>query len=266
MPYHHACQTRSGRLAFSSHDEARALWDAVLLHVPDPVALCLMPDHIHLLHRQDVGRALGLALRGYARWRNTRHRVRGPLWKRQGRPDEVHGATKLRRSERYIHLNPCRAFLVTDPLAWPWSTHRDRVGLAVPAVRPPVPDPVGYHQYVSADPSVDRLGTALPLAQDLPDADAILAAISELTRTAGPLGRGAVRTLAVRSLRTLTPLTVRQIVQTLGVSRRTVLRRPASWTPAVRVVSQVAGDPRFAGLQPGDLRRFPTWARYRSRA
>jgi putative transposase len=267
MPHHHAVRSRPDQLAFRSHDEARGLWLAILKRVSDPLALCLMPDHVHLLHILDVSKELGLALRGYARWRNRRNETRGPLWTRPSPPEAVHGAIKLRRSVRYIHLNPCRARLVTDPLAWPWSTHRDRVGLAVPQFRPTVPDPHAFHHYVSADPTVAVQGTLLPVGADRSPADAVFAAVSAVTRSPwGRLsGKGPARRLLVVCLRLFTDLTIAAIAGETGLNRRTVQRIPPQWTPAVRVVSQVLGDPRFSGLATGDLTLVPAWHRYRGR-
>ncbi|MCP4806384.1 MAG: hypothetical protein GY884_13655 [Proteobacteria bacterium] len=72
---------------------------------------------------------------------------------------------------RYIHLNPCRAGLASDPLAWRWSTHRDLVGAVVD---PWVPldrwaewtsmDAAELHSYIASDPSTDVTGTPMPEA------------------------------------------------------------------------------------------------------
>ncbi len=267
MPHHFAVRTRPGRLAFTSQTEARALWDAVLAQVPSPLALCLMPDHVHLLHKADVSRALGLALRSHARWRNRRHGLRGPLWRRVGAPEPVKPGLKLQRSVRYIHLNPCRARLVDDPLAWPWSTHRDRVGLVVPATRRPDPDPVAFHAYVSADPSVAVQGTLLPQGIDRPRPDQVFAAVSALTRSpwSRMSRRGSARDLWLQSLRAFTELTQAGVAREAGVGLRTVERVGSRNTPELRIVGRVLGDPRFAALEEGDLRRHPRWRRYAGR-
>jgi len=71
-------------------------------------------------------------------------------------------------------LNPCRDGLVRDPLAWPWSTHRDAVGavaepwvtaatLARELARPRNGFEGWLHRYVSADPSVAVTGTPFPV-------------------------------------------------------------------------------------------------------
>ncbi len=267
MAMHHTCRSRRGTLAFRTHPEARALWDAILHQVPDPMALCLMPDHVHLLHRRDVHQALGRALGSYARRRNGLRGQQGRVWQRQPPPDPVEGTTKQRRSERYIHLNPCRARLVADPLAWPWSTHRDRLGLAVPGCVPAVPDPSRFHAYVSADPTVHVNGTPLPALRDMGTMDGITAAVSALTRATPPMlaQRGPARSTLLRSLRCLSDRSPADLADALGLHRASLYRVLDIWTPDVRIVAQVLGDPRFAALQEHDLRHQPSWARYRFR-
>ncbi len=267
MAFHHTCRSLPGSLAFRTHAEAGLLWDLVLRHVPDPLALCLMPDHVHLLHRRDVHHSLGQALAAFAQARNHRRGHRGAAWQRQPAPEPCDGPTKTRRSERYIHLNPCRAGLVSDPLAWPWSTHRDRLGLAVPTRVTVVPNPHGFHAYVSADPTVHVNGTPLPAITESATIDDIAAAVSALTRsTADQLDhRGPPRHTLIRSLRCLSDLSVADLARATGLHRATLYRVPGIWTPDVRTVAQVLGDPRFAALQPWDLRRMAGWGRYRSR-
>ena len=99
-------------------------------------------------------------------------------------------ATKARRTVRYVHLNPCRAHLAVDPLAWPFSTHRDRLGCAARPVLPQARDPEAFHRYVSSDPSVDPTGTPLPArALATRDLDRLAEAVSSAARTPGAAWR-----------------------------------------------------------------------------
>ncbi len=166
---------------------------------------------------------------------------------------------KLRRNERYIHLNPCRARLIDDPLAWPWSTHRDRVGLAWPCAVPTRTDPAAFHRYVSADPSVAVDGTLLPCRLDGGTAEQVYAAVSALTRSPAERLqlRGPARTLWIQSLRLLTELTQPAIAREVGVCLSTVQRLPPRWTPEIRLVRRVLGDRRFPALDDGAA----AWAR-----
>ncbi len=92
------------------------------------------------------------------------------------------------------------------------------------------------------------------------------AAVSAVTRT--PLedlqARGPARTLLLRSATCLSPLPIEVLARQLGSSRTTLKRlRRRGLSPQVRVVERVLGDPRFAALDDRDLRREPTWRRYR---
>ena len=108
-------------------DKADWLWLKLRRTFPSVLAACLMPDHIHLLLApgvaRDLSRRLGGVLSGFAR------RARAPgYWAPVGTPTVVPNIRHLRRTVRYIHMNPWREGLVADPLCWPWSTHRDAIG------------------------------------------------------------------------------------------------------------------------------------------
>ncbi len=268
MLLHLVAHTLPGTVAFRTWVEARALWDRVVPAVPGLVALVLMPDHLHLLHGADVRRPLAAALSGYARWRNHQRGERGPLFHPVPPPEELVDDDKVRRSIRYVALNPCRARLVADPLAWPFSSYRDSVGLAVPSVRRPDGDPHELHAYVSADPTVDVRGSALPVApHQVPTPEAVAHAVSALTRT--PLGglrrRGPARRLFLRAAKALCPCSGRDLARLAGCSDSAVAHAPSALDAEVRLVARVVDDPRFDALFEGDLRATPGWRRYRGR-
>ena len=149
------------------------LWRRLRRAFPSAVAACLMPDHVHLIvshhgHTGIKGSArLGKVLSGQAR-----HLRASRLWE-PARRAPIRDRDKLLRQVRYVHLNPCRARLVDDPLRWPWSTHRGAVGAEheawVPADRLcKALDGVAagfaewFHGYVSSDPTVAVAGTTFP--------------------------------------------------------------------------------------------------------
>ncbi|MBI4704176.1 MAG: hypothetical protein HY744_23960, partial [Deltaproteobacteria bacterium] len=91
-------------------------------------------------------------------------------WEPVPPPEIIPDLKHLRRLVRYLALNPCRAGLASDPLSWPWSTHRDVVGavadpwidgsrLAAALVLPAQGFAVAHHAYVSGDPCVSTAGT-----------------------------------------------------------------------------------------------------------
>lgn len=265
---HQVARALPGRLLFTSWSEGRALWDRVVRAAPGLTALCLMPDHLHLLHEADLREPLAHALSGHTRWLNARRRRAGPLMEPLQAPGPLRDDGKVRRNVRYVHLNPCRAHLVADPLAWPLSTHRDAVGLAAFPVVPVRRDPEGFHRYVSSDPLVRVDGTELPrVTVAVPDATQVLHATSAVTRTPLPdlLRRSPARALYLKAARTLTPESHRTIADGVGLTRWAVLKHRPREDERVRAVARAAGDPRFPPLWDVDLRESRGWLRYRDR-
>jgi hypothetical protein len=255
-----------GDSLWRSHEEALALWNRLL--VLQPAALCLMPDHAHALteHYDRVGFARILS--GYARWR-SHHRGEpgGRVWLEHPEPRRPSGSLHLRRSFRYIALNPCRDGLVDDPLSWVWSTHRDSVGLAWPPVVRPSRQPERLHGYVSSDPSVGVEGTSLPVCRSdagKPTWRMLVAAASALTRTspARLATPGPGRQVLVAAARQSGGFSLAQIASSLGVSRWTVQREPAPHPDVVALVTRICGDSRFPLLFDERLDRNRRWRRY----
>lgn len=246
--FHHVARTRQG-LLFRNNQQARQLWKTVLRACPGLTAACLMPNHIHLQHPRDLRATLGRALGGYVRWYNHNQGLKGPLLHPLPEPVWAKGPLKVRRDMRYIHLNPCRAGLCADPLAWAWSTHRDRVGLSLNPVLRADRQPQQTHRYVSGDPSTAVDGTPWPMGRAEPSIWDIQGAVSELTRTpmAQMQQRSAARSLWVHSLKAFghPPSLVQHHT---GLSRRSYARAPSASNRAVQLVAQLAGDPRFPGL------------------
>ncbi len=254
------------------HDwrEALDLWKRLLALGPVQ-AIAIMPDHVHRVSRAVDPEAWHGVLSGYARWRNNRRGEPGRgVWLPSPPPEQVKGSKHLLRTLRYVHLNPCRDKLATDPLEWPFTTHRDRVGLAIPSVVQPHHDPAWYHARVSGDPSVRVEGTDLPFGRQAmapPTFVEIEAAVSALTRTITDdlRQRGPSRTLLIQALVTLTALSKSAIAAKLGVSHSAVSRAPTLPLATASVIERVLGDTRFAPLLEGDLTWQPAWRRYRER-
>jgi len=269
---HQVARAASGTLLFTTSEEGVALWGFIVSQVPGLVALCVMPDHVHLVVRSDAREALGRAMRAYARWRNCRRGQAGPVWQRQPGARLLVDGQKVRRAVRYVHLNPCRARIVRDPLEWPLSTHRDALGLVLAPARPRHGDPGAFHRYVSADPTVDVGGSPLPVPGQPPPAGpggllTIRDAVSAVARCpVSEFGRrGPARTLLTRCLRLWSTEPVARIAEQLGMHPSSVRRVAATPDSATRVVAKVLGDHRFAALTAGDLRDAPGWGRYHDR-
>ncbi len=257
-----------GTLLFRTWHEAHGLWEAIARHVPRIEALVLMPDHVHLLAEADAARPLSIAMRAWAFRRNRLRGEAGAVWSHEPHARPVADARHARRAERYIYLNPVRAGLVDDPLAWPFSTLRDALGLAVAPVRGAVARPVALLDYVAHDLdgglSGSRLPEAPPVGGRFSEAQ-VLRAVSSLARTPVPVlrRRGPGRTLLIASLRVLAATSNARVAALAGVSARTVSRVPARLDREVARVARVCGDPRFFSLEAGDLRDL--WPRYAGR-
>jgi REP element-mobilizing transposase RayT len=256
---HFAPRARPGSKLFRTWAEARALWDALTQRVP-ATALVVMPDHVHLLaSAPNAASRLAAAMNAYAQWRNHQRGERGPVWKHRDAATPVRAGQHRHRTLRYLYLNPCRAGLVDDPLAWPFSTYRDAVGLAIPALHRARPDPAAFHAHVSADATTDLAGTPLPSGSVLAPGTArlhdVVATVSSLTRT--PLADlrrpGPPRRLLLRAAREIVDPPARALATLLHI-HPTIVRR--SWSrphPDAATVAQVLGDPRFAALDDGVL-------------
>lgn len=269
---HAIVRSQPGTLLFATWSEALALWTRIVARMT-PLALVLMPDHLHAILRDDAERQrLADALNGFAQWRNRGHGLRGAVVVHREVCTPVHGRAQLLRTHRYIHLNPCRGGLVDDPLAWPFSTHRDALGCAVPPIVKPTDDGARFHAFVCGDAS-DAAGASPPPIADarterLP-LQVVVDAVSAATRTpvSQLAGRRDVVTLLVTASLALSDARVGEVADIVRLSRPTVRRYRLLRTPkldtATRVIARIAGDPRFAGLGDGDLRLTPRWHTYR---
>jgi len=90
-------------------------------------AYALMSNHVHILATPNASGAIGMMMqdvgRRYVRVINTLHARTGTLWEARFRSSLIDSENYLLVCQRYIELNPVRAGIVTDPAAYPWSSH-----------------------------------------------------------------------------------------------------------------------------------------------
>lgn len=246
--YHHVSRTRSGPL-FHTTDEACSLWERLRQAFPAAKAMCLMGNHVHVQHPENVRLKLASVMAGHARSLSGRYAPPGKFMEPGPAPSFADKPRRVRRETRYIHLNPCRAGLVCDPLSWPWSTYRDAVGLGRGV---PVADPWRLHQYTAQDDSV-AAGSELPVQRGTPDIWQLEAAVSELLCV--PLDqlrrRGPVRRMWVQAARELTDLPAGAIGAHIGLSASAVRRVGPLPDQARCCLERLVGDPRFPGIPAG---------------
>lgn len=266
--FHFARRARKGLVLFHDHTEAHALWTAMSRAFPDVIAMCLMPDHVHLILPTEARLRFARAASGYTRWLVRRGGPRH-LWDPIPPPVRIPDPAHLRRTVRYVLLNPCRAGLVPDPLSWPWSTHRDRVGLTAFPVGPIDRDPVSFHAWVSGDPAVAIAGTALPVAPEPAgfDWDEVCQAACAVLRVVPGAEAAADRRLELQVAWMVGMRDIGRLCDHAAASRSVVYAAVAGlgppWSPAVdRQVAmsvRVLGDGRF-GWTPLDA--LPGAGRY----
>lgn len=128
------------------------------------IAFCFMTNHIHLAIQVDqvpLSRIMqNLAFR-YTRYINWQQRRIGHLFQGRFKSIVVDSSRYLKQLVRYIHLNPVRAGLVTQPEAYRWSSHNvylrntelawlDPSVLLTSFAEIPLKAIANFHDYVSA--------------------------------------------------------------------------------------------------------------------
>ena len=96
------------------------------------IAYCLMPNHYHLLVRQDAdqpaGRLPAAVFNSYTKALNKRCGRTGALFEGRYRAVDVDREEYLLHLCRYIHGNPVKGGLVEHVEAWPYSNYHEWVG------------------------------------------------------------------------------------------------------------------------------------------
>jgi len=134
-------------------DEVRTCCEFLL------VGYVVMPEHIHLLIseprvgtpstvmqvlKQRVSRALRRKKRSNPNqmhlWQRAPNNESRSFWQRRFYDFNVWSKKKRIEKLNYMHMNPVKRGLVTDPKLWPWSSYRfyqyREKGLCAPDVEP----------------------------------------------------------------------------------------------------------------------------------
>jgi putative transposase len=93
---------------------------------------CLMPNHFHLLIRQDGDRPAGLlsqrVFNSYSKAYNKRYQHSGTLFEGPYKVRPVAQTADLLHLCRYIHANPVKDGFVANPGDWPYSNYLEWAG------------------------------------------------------------------------------------------------------------------------------------------
>lgn len=123
LAWHLTARTLPGTRPFLSEVRCRQLWSALKREFTSCYAAVIMPNHFHLVvpgseQLRTLKWRMGVVMRSVSQ-------SSGPdfvRWSPAPDAQPVVDAIKLQTIIRYVHLNPVRAALTRDPLAWRWST------------------------------------------------------------------------------------------------------------------------------------------------
>lgn len=97
------------------------------------IAHCLMPNHYHLLLRQDgevsLSKFINVVFNAYVQALNKQLGRKGTLFEGRFKHVHVDKDEYILHLCRYIHLNPVKAALVSRPEEWAFSDYRRWVGM-----------------------------------------------------------------------------------------------------------------------------------------
>jgi putative transposase len=121
----------------------------------DLFAVCLMPNHFHVVlrpcERDAVGRWMHWLLTSHAQRYNRAHAIDGRVWQGRYKAFPIEGGHHLLTVLRYVERNAVRANLVRRARDWRWCSASWRTG---PASRkalltePPVALPCDWNEFV----------------------------------------------------------------------------------------------------------------------
>lgn len=95
--------------------------------IVDILCYCLMPNHFHLLVKQNQENGISEFMRkfihSYTKYRNAKYNRQGPVFQGMFKAIRVESDEQLIHLSRYIHLNPLVSFIVKDLKFYPWSSY-----------------------------------------------------------------------------------------------------------------------------------------------
>jgi REP element-mobilizing transposase RayT len=93
-------------------------------------SICLMTNHFHMIvgtGNTQIWKIMHKLLLSYASSYNMRYKLTGHLFENRYIGQLIEDETYLLEASRYIHLNPVKAQMVREPLAYKYSSYADFV-------------------------------------------------------------------------------------------------------------------------------------------
>lgn len=91
-------------------------------------AYCLMPNHVHLLVKEDklsIGKIIKRLADSFVYYYNHKYQRDGHLFKERYRSEPVNDMAYFTMLLRYIHRNPVEAQLIKNVIDYPYSSWRE---------------------------------------------------------------------------------------------------------------------------------------------
>lgn len=88
-------------------------------------AYCLMPNHYHYLIETmdiEIWTIMKFYSQMYTKYFNEKYDRDGALFRGRYHSCEIRSDQYFLQTSRYIHLNPCKANIITNPEAYKWSS------------------------------------------------------------------------------------------------------------------------------------------------
>lgn len=117
-------------------DQRQEIWNRLQKEKTnsDIISYCLMPNHFHLLLKQNtengISKFLANLQNSYARYFNIKNERTGPLFQGQFKAVKIDSEEQLLHVSRYIHLNPYSSAIIktsNDLLSYPWSSFQEYI-------------------------------------------------------------------------------------------------------------------------------------------
>jgi len=121
------------------------------------IAYCLMPNHYHLLLRQDgdvkISRFIQSTFQSYSQAFNNRFGLSGRLFDNPKPSKHIDNQKYLMHVCRYIHRNPLEAKLVTTLSDWKYSNYKEFIDeeYKIPLVYEWFGSPREYQEFVESE-------------------------------------------------------------------------------------------------------------------
>lgn len=96
-------------------------------------AYCLMDNHVHLVLKEGEEPLEGFMKRigvSYVSWYNGKYNRIGHLFQDRYKSEVIEDDKYLLEVIRYVHQNPVKAGITTDPGSYPWSSYLEYLGSA----------------------------------------------------------------------------------------------------------------------------------------